>query len=1001
MSNIKIHFLDKIKTTEIKGYAEWLKTNLVIDSTLIVGTLDMGMDMAGLTFKKKEGSFLKNSRIEGQFGFDLKSNYLKVVSSNLKINDENFQATANMDLSKNNISEIKIINEQTDLSKALPLLPEKIRKELSPYKINYPFYSSAVIKGYFRPNEPPVVIVDFNLKENEITAQKFVFKNVSMVGRFSNRIYGDDRMWNEGKKRFKIIANNLNAHHDGFKLKTKYVLITSTPATGPLLKTHLKIKGRSSGISKWLENDQFLFKKGRFELNANIDGPLNNYKQLVIESDAELKLNDFSAIYLPAESEFIFDHLYLNKKLGDADFSITSSQMKEGLDFRIEGSLKNLPALLLKLKERASSDVVFVANKLSWTDFIDLFGESGYLKNKEPKTDAAKKKSMKETIRGIQYNFQPRLSIAIDTLQYFDLLELHNFKTGVHFENEHTVILENTSFNYEEGDINFKCRMDISSPEQTPFEFVLQTNKLNLKKLLPPFKYFKLKLLSDIENHPENVSIEIKHKGILNDQNGLIPNTSTGEIIFKINEGNILLGKIIYTADSTKNIYDKTAAHTKIALEGMPFVFNEFFRNDQFFFDKGRFFVQFDYYGQVANFEDLLNKADATFLMDHSEVYYKTTDVTFPLTEIKLDIKKDNADFDFFIRSEELNQELKCVGQLENLSELVIGKTGKPIKTKVDIVSPKLIWQQFIDFFVPEKDSTTEKEAQTVDALKATVKGLLSTFNPDLQVNTDTFIFSDKLTLEKVVTGIGLSDTAKLVLNETGFNFHDGSVGVNGVFDLGVKDQAPFSANFSTDDLDVVELLKSLDYLDLPSLKNIKELSGDVTMNLHLSGIIADDAKGLIMDANDGVLDFTLNNITIKGFEPLDQIAKKIKQKKRFMELMFAPISNQLIIKGNDIEIPLMEIQSNAVNLFVEGVLSYGDNTDIWVSIPLANLKSADRSIVPKKRGYAATRRKIYVQVTTGENGENKFKIRTSKRKFYKQRGILSEYKRGKRKRGG
>jgi len=34
---------------------------------------------------------------------------------------------------------------------------------------------------------------------------------------------------------------------------------------------------------------------------------------------------------------------------------------------------------------------------------------------------------MKETLRGIQHNFQPRLQINIDTLEYFDLLAINNF----------------------------------------------------------------------------------------------------------------------------------------------------------------------------------------------------------------------------------------------------------------------------------------------------------------------------------------------------------------------------------------------------------------------------------------------------------------------------------------------------------------------------------------------------------------------------------------------
>ncbi|MBK9017615.1 MAG: hypothetical protein IPM82_28190 [Saprospiraceae bacterium] len=115
--------------------------------------------------------------------------------------------------------------------------------------------------------------------------------------------------------------------------------------------------------------------------------------------------------------------------------------------------------------------------------------------------------------------------------------------------------------------------------------------------------------------------------------------------------------------------------------------------------------------------------------------------------------------------------------------------------------------------------------------------------------------------------------------------------------------------------------------------------------------------------------------------------------KKRFEQLRFAPLENHLSIKGKDIDIPLMEIQSNAINMFIEGTYSYGDNTNIWISIPLDNLNTPDGSVIPPKRGYAATKRKIYVEFTADKNGENTLKFRFRKKQFYKQRGMPKQYR--------
>ena len=599
--------------------------------------------------------------------------------------------------------------------------------------------------------------------------------------------------------------------------------------------------------------------------------------------------------------------------------------------------------------------------------------------------------------------------MRIDTLQYFDLLELHDFRSGVYFENEDTIVLDRTSFKYGEGEVDFNVKMDISDPQRTPFEFYMKANKINLKKLLPPFDYFNIKLLADIENQPENISFEIKHRGILDDQKGLIPNTSNGEIKFEVDNGETLWGKIFYEPStfSTVSQHNKIGAvKTKIELEGNPIVFNEFFKTDEFFFDKGDFYVHFEYEGNVTNFEELLNRSDAVFFMQNSEVFYKTANVTFPVSELVLNLREDNADFQVYMWFDSLKQEINLDGQIQNLSELLLENTGKQIKSAVDLNAPKIKMKQLAYIFAPANVPKPEQK-QSIEALKVTSIGLLNTFDPILHIYLDTFVYSEKLMIEELETGVRLVGKDSVLLEKMSFKFHDGRVSVNGVCDFGTKDAAPFSAKFATNELDIVQVFESLNHLGFESLKDIDYLSGSTTLNLDLSGIIDDDAKGLVDSATNGTLEFELRNIVIEGFEPLDLLAKKIKMKKRFEKIRFAPITNLLTIKGNDIQIPEMEIQSNAINMFIEGTLSYAadgngkhnsNNTNLWVSIPLDNLKSSDRSIIPKKRGYAATRRKVYLELKANKKGKNKFKLRTSKRKFYKHRGILNQYREDKKK---
>ncbi len=996
-TNVKLDYTDAVKTTSIHANLETIAAKLHREEHGLTAAVDMAIFVEELAFKKEKGSFVANSKLAGKLNMGIADGNIVFEPFPLAINEQEFIFGGNFDTKKKQSTTLTLENNATVWCEVAPLLPLGLQEKLALYYIEKPFYTKTTISSHFKPDEPVLVDIDFRMEEeNEVTAKRFLFEQVTLNGHFKNRLYEDERAENEDGKNMRITFQDVNTVYDEFYIQSPDVLIISTPKTGAVIKTTVNINGKPSGISKFLKNDKFFFKRGNFDLAASVEGPMKDRRALIVNSEAKLALSHFAVVYKPSNTTFPFAQLTLAKKQGDANFSIVSSTLENGHDFQIDGGLTNMKAVLFALSERSTSDVNFVADKMSWSDFINLFGENGYLDANNSKDDLQKKRSMKETIRGIQFQFQPSISVSVDTLEYFDLMELHQFKTGVHFENEQTLVLENTSFRYKEGQVNLKAKLDMSKEDITPFDFELHAKNINLAKLLPPFDYFKVKLLENMDDLPDNVSLDIKHKGVLDDDKGLIPSTSTGEIVFQFDKGKTLFGRINYEPagysqmTNAKDLKLGNSVKTKIALDGDPELFNQFFKTDRFFFSKGNFSAQLRYEGNVRDFDELLSNGDASFDLNNSEVYFKQADVIFPLTEVKLELHNDNAEFFAFMNKDSIHQNIQLTGNIQNLSELVVGNTGKEVKAAVDITSTKIRWSQFLKIFYPANIDKPERKA---GAIKKTTKGILTTFNPDISMHLDTFIYSKKLTLYGVQTGISLRDSATMVLDKTGFRFHDGSVSFQGEVDLGQTASTPFSGQFQTDKLDAALLLESLDYLDIPSFKDIEKLSGQATLNLKLSGAIAEGGKELIPAENLGELDFVLSDIFIEGFAPLDELAAKIMMKHRFDQLRFAPIENHLSIVGKDIDIPLMEIQSNAINMFIEGTYSYGNNTNIWVTVPLDNLKAPDLSVIPAKRGYAAIKRKIYLEVTTDENGNNKFKFRFRKKQFYKKRGITEQYR--------
>lgn len=994
--NIEVHITDAIKTTNVHGLIEQLTTNINGDKHNLAGEIDMDLLVDELTFKQANGSFIADSQVSGKFEFELVDSNLVVKPFNLYVNEEIFLFTGDIHLYQTGYSTLSLENRKSRFEKICPLLPENIQFTLLPYYIPTPFYSKTTIRTNFQPGDHPVVNVDFTLNQQDVGVHDILFKNTSLKGRFVNRLFDDNRQFSEGRKRFRVLIDDLTANHENFFLQTDKLLVSAINGQPPTVKVKANVSGNAAEISEWFESEKFFFDAGTFDVIANVNGPLNDLNKIISESDASINLYDFSVVYDPANVSFPFKEMNLRKEVGDAFFTIVNSTFIEDHDLNLDGFLKNLPALLYTLDQEVTSEANITSKKLNWTDFVNLFGEQGFKNKAQRKTEREKKQSMKSTISGVYNNFQPKLSIKIDTLAYFDLLVLEQFSTGLHFENEHKIVLEKTSFLYDNGKVNFSGHLDISDPHRTPFEFELETTNLNLKKLLPPVNHFNIKLLQTLENYPENLNLHIKHQGVLDDEVGLLANSSTGEIEFSIDDGKTLIGKVSYEPDTLGNFDPDKAnsfVNTNIELAGNPKVFNNFFKTEAFFFEEGWFTVVFDYTGNLSSMEELFSNGNATFSLENSSVFFKPVGVTFPLTKVNLELFENQADFNFFLQSDSLQEEILFDGTIEPISEMIIGNTGQSLSTIVDISSPRITWTNVLNILAPDRTAGLGTSTDQRETMKASILGIFNAFDPHLHLAVDTFIFSEKLVVQKLTSGVYLQDSANLVLEKTTFDFEDGQVVIDGEFDMDEKLVTPFSSTIQTAEIQLDKLVKSLDYLGLPSLKAMKKLAGRVSMNFDFSGTIDDRAGRLIGTATKGILNFNLKEVVLVGLGPLDAIASRLKMKKRFQEIRFAPIIGQITINGEEIEFPQLEIQSNAIHLFMEGTLSYGDLTNMWVSIPINNLRRTNRWIIPQKTGYAIAKRKVYIEVTSDEAGNNQFKFRLLKRKFYKHRNILPQFK--------
>ncbi|WP_254412939.1 AsmA-like C-terminal region-containing protein [Dyadobacter diqingensis] len=159
-----------------------------------------------------------------------------------------------------------------------------------------------------------------------------------------------------------------------------------------------------------------------------------------------------------------------------------------------------------------------------------------------------------------------------------------------------------------------------------------------------------------------------------------------------------------------------------------------------------------------------------------------------------------------------------------------------------------------------------------------------------------------------------------------------------------------------------------------------QNLKGKLNTEFKFAANLKNDVT-LLPKTMSGEVKLNLVNGQIINFEPFLKMKKLIFKNRNLEQVRFAPIKNDLVLRGEEIEIKQMEIESNVMTLFVEGIYSFGNKTDLSIAIPLSNLSRRDSTYQlnpndPKKKKGS----RIYLRAID-ENGQVNIKLAFRKKK--------------------
>jgi len=406
----------------------------------------------------------------------------------------------------------------------------------------------------------------------------------------------------------------------------------------------------------------------------------------------------------------------------------------------------------------------------------------------------------------------------------------------------------------------------------------------------------------------------------------------------------------------------------------------EMLHNEKFFFQDAKYEMDLEFSDEASTIYEFINHSDITLNIGKGSMFYKPSDLSLPFHKISVSIKNKNAFLNDFELTLPNNQSLHLKGNINNFVNLFDEKIAdKSITSTIMIFSEDLNFSNFIDAFNPNAKKPTQK-----NNIKSILNDLYKNFKPTVHLDLEKLSYKS-VTLEKVNASLLFKNINTLSIENAYCYFYDKKLSLTAEIDISQNTLTAFKTGFNLDNFAIEHLLYSFNNFGYRKLDKPTELTGIINLKANFNGII-DDENGVKFESLNANLTYNIKELELKNFQPIIDAGNKVFRKKRFETIKFANVKNTLNFKGNLITIPETSIQSTALDFFIEGVLDNSSNTDLWVSIPLSNLKRRDLTTAPSKKSFEEAGKKIYLEITSDSEGKLEHKIHLRNKRFLKNR---------------
>lgn len=485
VEDFSLHLEDAIGDKWYDVYIKTLNAHVKQSGDKFDVKIKKDLHIGGIAFKKKNGNFLDNQSMRGEYAlrFNAKEKRLLLNNVPLIIGEQPFNFSGNFWLGIESKFDLRITSQQLLVDLARSLLTPKISKAISLADVKKPIDVEARLAGSLSGGDPRVH-VRFTTKDNVIATKWLNMNNCSFNGEYLNEVVDGKGYTDENSH---IYIKEMKGVWEGLPLNIKELKVTNL--TRPLLALQVKSTFPLQELNSALQSKTLQFERGAGEVELTYDGRTDSISSknsrltgYLYFNGGEILLTGPQAKLRQCRGSFRFDNANL---IVDSLNSILA-----GNPVFMKGQANNVLSLL-------SDDHVPVS--LNWNIYapvINLNSIQSVLKRKMTVAPSAKTKKTKltttvENIDHLLSSGKVSASLRADRLQ-FQKMDAKNFAADIALEGNSWAVKKAT-LQHGEGSVMVTANIVELSPNRLTFTSSLDLKNVDASKTFYAFESFGIK----------------------------------------------------------------------------------------------------------------------------------------------------------------------------------------------------------------------------------------------------------------------------------------------------------------------------------------------------------------------------------------------------------------------------------------------------------------------------------------------------------------------------